>query len=62
MLLFLSITVKSLRSAFGCSVEIWWFLMGLVVSFLWSETLSSRDLLVLPMCSAVQLLAGHFQW
>ena len=30
--------------------------------FLWSETLSFRDLLVSPMYSAVQLLAGHFQW
>ena len=28
----------------------------------WPETLSFRDLLVSPMYSAVQLLAGHFQW
>ena len=62
VLLSLSIIVKSLSSAFGCYVEIWWFLMALVVWFLWSETLSFRDLLVSPMYSAVQLLAGHFQW
>ena len=58
----LSIIVKSLSSAFGHFVEMWWFLMALVVWFLWSETLSFRDLLVSPMYSAVQLLAGHFQW
>ena len=39
VLLSLSIIVKSLSSAFGCFVEIWWFLMALVVWFLWSETL-----------------------
>ena len=39
MLLSLSIIVKSLSSAFGCCVEMWWFLMALVVWFLWSETL-----------------------
>ena len=33
-------------SAFGCLVEMWWLLMALVVWFLWSETLSFRDLLV----------------
>ena len=27
----LSIIVKSLSSAFGCFVEMWWFLMALVV-------------------------------
>ena len=37
MLLSLSIIVKSLSSAFGCFVEMW-FLMALVVLFLWSET------------------------
>ena len=31
MLLSLSIIVKSLSSAFGCFVEMWWFLMALVV-------------------------------
>ena len=46
MLLFLSIIVKSLSSDFGCFVEMWWFLMALGVCFLWSETLSFRDLLV----------------
>ena len=49
VLLSLSIIVKSLCSAFGCFVEMWWFLMALVVWFLWSETLSFRDLLVSPM-------------
>ena len=39
MLLSLSIIVKSLSSAFGCFVEMWLFLMVLVVQFLWSETL-----------------------
>ena len=62
VLLSLSIIVKSLSSAFGCFVEMWWFLIALVVWFLWSETLSLRDLLVSPMYSAMQLLAGHFQW
>ena len=62
VLLSLSIIVTSLSSALGCFVEMWWFLMALVVWFLWSETLSFRDLLVSPMYSAVQLLAGHFQW
>ena len=62
VLLSLSIIVKSLSSAFACFVEMWWFLMALMVWFLWSETLSFRDLLVSPMYSAVQLLAGHFQW
>ena len=36
--------------------------MALVVCFLWSETLSFKDLLISPMYSAVELLAGHFQW
>ena len=49
VLLSLAIIVKSLSSAFGCFVEIWWFLMDLVVWFLWSDTLSFRDLLVSPM-------------
>ena len=31
VLLSLSIIVKSLCSAFGCFVEMWWFLMALVV-------------------------------
>ena len=31
VLLSLSIIVKSLNSAFGCFVEMWWFLMVLVV-------------------------------
>ena len=53
VLLSLSIIVKSLSSAFGYFVEMWWFLMALVVWFLWSETLSFRDLLVSPMYSAV---------
>ena len=52
VLLSLSIIVKSLTSAFGCFAEMWWFLMALVVWFLWSETLSFRDLLVSPMYSA----------
>ena len=56
----LSIIVKSLSSAFSCFVEIWSFLMELVVWFLWSETHSFMDLLVSLMYSAVQLLAGHF--
>ena len=62
VLLSLSVIIKSLSYAFGCFVEMWWFLMALVVWHLWFETLSLRDLLVLPMYSAVQLLAGHFQW
>ena len=33
VLLSLSIIVKSLSSAFGCFVEMWWFLMALVVWF-----------------------------
>ena len=53
VLLSLSITVKSLSSAFQCFVERW-FLMALVVWFLWSETLSFKDLLVSSMYSAVQ--------
>ena len=61
-LLSLSIIVKSLSSTLGCFVEIWWFLMAMVVWFLWSETLSFRNLLVSSMYSAVQLWAGHFQW
>ena len=39
VLLSLSIIVKSSSSAFGCFVEMWWFLMSLVVWFLWSKTL-----------------------
>ena len=35
VLLALSIIVKSLSSASGCFVEMWWFLMALVVWFLW---------------------------
>ena len=35
--------------------------MGLVVLFLWAETLSFRDLLFSPMYSAVQFGAWHFQ-
>ena len=62
VLLSLSIVVKSVSPAFGCFVEIWWFLMALVVWFLRSETVSFRDLLVSPMSSAVHLLVGHFQW
>ena len=62
VLLSLSIIVKSLSSALGCFVEMWQFLMALVVWFLWNETLSFRDLLASPMYSAVQLLVGHFQW
>ena len=46
-----------LSSSFGYFVEMWWFLMALVVSFLWSETLSMRDLLVQYMYWAVQLWA-----
>ena len=61
VLLSLSIIVKSLCSAFGCFVEMWQFLMALVVWFLWSKTLSFGDLFISPMYSAVQLLAGHFQ-
>ena len=61
VLLSLSIIVKSLSSAFGCFVEMWWFLMVLAVCFLLSETPSFRDLLVSPMYSAVQLLAGYCQ-
>ena len=38
MLVF-SIIVQSLNSAFGWFVEMWWFLMALVVWFLWSEIL-----------------------
>ena len=49
----LSIIVKSLSSALGCFVEMWWYLMALLVWFLWSETLSFRDLLVSLMYSAV---------
>ena len=37
VLLSQSITLKYLSSAFGCFVEMWWFLMALVVWFLWSE-------------------------
>ena len=33
VLLSLSIIVKSLSSAFGCFVEMWWFLMALVIDF-----------------------------
>ena len=62
VLLSLSIIVKSLSSAVGCFVEMWWFLMALLVWFLWSETLSFRDLLVSPMYSAVQFLAGQHSW
>ena len=54
--------LKSLSSAFGCFVDMWWFVMVLVVLFIWSETLSFRDLWVSPMYSAVHLSAGHFQW
>ena len=39
LLLSLSIIVKSLSSAFGWFVEMWWFLMVLVVWFLYSKTL-----------------------
>ena len=39
VLLSLSIIVKSLSFGFGCFVEMWWFLMALVVWYLWSETL-----------------------
>ena len=53
VLLSLSIIVKSLNSAFGCFMEMWWFLMVLVVWFLWSETLSFGDLLVSPFYSAM---------
>ena len=60
MLLSLSFIVKSSSSAFGCFVEMWWFLMALVVWFLWSGTLSFRDLLVLSMYSAVQLWADGY--
>ena len=35
-LLSLSIIMKSLSCAFGCFVEMWWFLMAPVVWFLWS--------------------------
>ena len=62
VLLSLSIIMKSLSSVFGCFVEMWWFLMVLVVWCLWSETLSFRDQLVSLMYSAVQLLTRHFQW
>ena len=62
MLLSLSITVKSFKFYFWVFVQMWWFLMALVFWILWSETLSLRELLVSPMYSAVQLLAGHFQW
>ena len=54
--------MKYLSSAFGCFVEMWWFLIALLVSFLWFKTLSFMDLLLSPMYSGVQLLAGHFQW
>ena len=47
MLLSQSINVKSFSSAFGCFVEMWWFLMPLVVWFLQFDTLSFRYLLVL---------------
>ena len=56
----LSIIVKSLSSNFGYFVEMWWFLVALVVWFRLSETCSFRDLLVSPIYSVVQLLAGHF--
>ena len=58
----LLIIVKSLSSAFWVFVEMWWFLIALLVWFLWPETLSFRDLLVLHMYSAVQLWAGAIQW
>ena len=54
---YLSIIVKSLSSTFGYFVEMWWFLIALVVWFLYSETFSFRYLLVSPIYSAVQLLA-----
>ena len=62
MLLSLSIIVKSLSSAFGCFVRDVMVSDGTGGLVLWSETLSFRDLLLSPMFSAVQLLAGHFQW
>ena len=34
-----AVIVKSVSSAFGCFLEMWWLLMALVVWFLWSETL-----------------------
>ena len=39
VLLSLSIIVKSWSSAFGSFVEMWWFLMALVVWFSWSDLL-----------------------
>ena len=57
-----SVYCEIFRFCFGVSLEMWWFLMALVVRFLWSETLSFRDLLVSPMYSAVQLLARYFWW
>ena len=62
VLLYLSIIVKSLSSAFGCFLEMWWFLMAQMVWFLWSEILSFRDLMVSPMYSAVQLSSGLWNW
>ena len=47
VLLILSIIVKSLSSAFGHFVEMWWFLVALVVWFLWSETLCWFHLCIL---------------
>ena len=41
VLLSLSIIVKSLSSAFGCFVEMWWFLMALVVSDHRNQTTSA---------------------
>ena len=61
MLLSLSIIVKSLKFYF-------WVFCGDLVIYdgnhgLISVVLNSfRDLLVSPMYSGVQLLAGHFQW
>ena len=49
----LSIIVKCLSCAIGCFVEMWWFLMALVIWFLWSETLSGACWfhLYIPLCS-----------
>ena len=46
--------LKSLSSAFGCFVEMWWFLMALVVWFLWSELFFSGTCwfhLCIQLCS-----------
>ena len=57
----LSIIVKSLGSAFGCFLEMWWFLMAPVVKF-YGVKLFLQGPVGFTYVFKCAVVAGNFQW